>query len=210
MKTKIVILGVCALLSGCGGSKRGEGNVHGSINLSNLKVHSYSKAILNVAGEEYYSLGSFDVSELPDEIKKLPPGSEIGTLAVEYQDEVYALEYTGEIKPTVSNRTEETMATVYILKESGSTQMLTLAVKKNENLKLSEISETVSVKHSPKPYCAKARFFLHQVADKVAVLDQLAGCYPNHLCDVNLTVEIPAFRDKKNYFKCGFHNFTLF
>ncbi len=193
MKSKIVILGICTLMSACGaGSKRGgmqstQENVSGSLYLKNLSPQTYGKVQQLKSGNQYRFLGTFELSSLPESMRGLSGESEIGTLSVEFEDEKYLDKYSSEVIPVFRKRQQEVKTTVFLLRSDSLSNQFSLAIKNdgNENV-LNVQEESVAVKSSPKKYCKQTHFFTKILADGMTVNDQTKTCNPLGFCTVEI------------------------
>ena len=138
-----------------------------------------------------------DASSVPTEIRGLPSESEIGTLSVEFEDEIYAEKYDDEVKPVFKTRQQEIKTTVYLIKESGSPAQVSFVIKDDEFGSQVSVRETpITVASSPVAYCSRARFYLKQLKDGEAILEREADCYPSGLCNVAFRIDSPISHDE--------------
>ena len=202
MKSRIIILGICVLLSACGLGKRSENpsaideNASENIFITNLKTQNYGKIQQIKSGNRFYFLGKFDASSLPSAIRGLPTESEIGTLSLEFEDEIYTDKYDGEVRSVFIKREQEIKATVYVIKDNDSPNQITFAIKDDDLAKQVRVhEESLTVKSSPKEYCYRTHFYIKQLVDKIAVLDQDALCNPSGICAISVRMDWPSSRD---------------
>lgn len=203
MKTKVVIFGICALLSACGVGKRGgnlgemvKNRATGTVPLKNQKASNYQKIQSFQADTQYLVLGSTEINSVPEEISSLPSESEIGTLTVEFEDEIYSAQYDGEVKPVYKKRQQQIKPTVFIIKDSSNPGQIYFVLKNNELAKEMMVKEMpITVRSAPTEYCYKVHFFIKQLVDKVAVLDQDAYCNAAGICAISVRVDTPSPHD---------------
>ncbi len=204
MKLKIVVFGICCLLSACGFGKGGRNfqsvdskkeskpeqrnevkSASETMFLSNLKSQSYAKLQQEGSGSQYYYLGSFDLTGLPEELKQLPSESEVGSFTIEFEDEIYEEKYSGEVRSVFKKRQEEIKTTVYLLKESDSSNRVVLAVRDDGSIQQIQGSETaVKVQSSPRDYCYRFHLFPKQIVDTTSVSEQDVLCDAQGMCNV--------------------------
>lgn len=200
MKTKVVIFVLCNLLAACGMGKRdGEKvkeNVTGIVQLTNHKASQYQKIQSFQSDNQYLVLGTVDMASVPEVIRSLPSESEIGTLTVEFEDEIYASKYEGEVRPVFKKRQQEIKTTVLMVKEKTNPSQLYFVVKNNESANELRVREVpLTVYSSPREYCYRSRFFIKQLVDKIAVLDQVAICNPAGICNILFRYDWPSSHD---------------
>jgi hypothetical protein len=134
-------------------------------------------------GNTYYFFGATKISNLPQEFKSLPSGTEIGTVSVQYENSIFHEQYLDKVLPEVNFETYRTNESVFLIKNK-SNQEAYFAVS-NQNGKLFETQTTsVQVQSKPRKYCSKLSIqfkYLSHDTD-VYVKDQVANCYSSNEC----------------------------
>lgn len=210
MKTKVIVFGLCALMSACGLNKRGteavrettkaeestQAPITGTLLLSNQNLNQSKKIQSFQSGSEYLILGTFDPADVPVAISALPSETEIGTLTVEFDEETYSSRYEDDVRPVLKKQQREIKTTVLILKEKFNPEQIHFVIKNDEAAKSVRASEeAITVHSSPKEYCYRARFFIKQIVDKVAILDQIVTCNASGICAISVRYDSPRTQD---------------
>lgn len=207
MKSKIVVLFVCVLLTACGMGKgsrhagsEGVSNAAESTALINLLDQGQAREVQMASGLGYRLIAAIHPNVLP-ELNQIQDESEIGSLRLKFEDRIYQSQYSGAVVPTIRDRTENSKTAVYLLKTQGNTNLLYLAVKSDQLSKLESKTAKIQVKSNPKPYCSRVQIYLNQIEDGLAIPDQQAICNTSGECSAFIEFRLVGMKKAPFIFK---------